>query len=129
MAWCKILRWPQRWYTMAAEKGHASAQNNLGVMFERGKGVPVDLVKAAEWYRKAAEKNNPSAQNNLGVLYGKGLGVKADLVTANYWFSRAALGGSVNAVTNRDSTGRKLTPQQRQEVARLLATPPAKKSP
>ena len=28
-----------RWYRLAAEQGHASAQFNLGVMYARGEGV------------------------------------------------------------------------------------------
>ena len=33
-------------------KGNADAQNNLGVMYNNGEGVPKDAVQAAFWFRK-----------------------------------------------------------------------------
>ena len=39
-----------------ANQGDAIAQNNIGVMFEDGMGVPQDDNLAANWYRKAAEQ-------------------------------------------------------------------------
>src|SRR5690554_6809741 len=51
-----------------ANKGNAEAQNNIGVLFEKGLGRPADQAKAKEWYLKAAKGGNASAQNNLGVL-------------------------------------------------------------
>ena len=40
-----------------AEQGDATAQNNLGLMYDYGKGVPEDdaKAKAVYWYRRAAE--------------------------------------------------------------------------
>lgn len=43
------------WLTKAAGQGLAQAQNNLGVMYEFGKGVHQDDQKAIEWYTKAAQ--------------------------------------------------------------------------
>ncbi len=40
----------------AAEQGEAVAQNNLGVVYSNGEGVPVDYVEAIKWYRKSVEK-------------------------------------------------------------------------
>ena len=37
-----------------AERGDAEAQDQLGVMYAKGEGVPKDEVKAFEWYQKAA---------------------------------------------------------------------------
>jgi TPR repeat protein len=34
------------WFTRAAERGHAMAQANLGIMYEFGNGIPKDLVRA-----------------------------------------------------------------------------------
>jgi TPR repeat protein len=108
-------------YRAAADKGLAQAQNNLGVMYERGRGLAQDYKMAATWYRRAADQSHPAAQNNLGVLYGLGRGVKEDIVQANFWFTLAAAGGSANGATNRDSTARRLTPAQREQVDTLLA--------
>jgi TPR repeat protein len=35
-----------KWHHMAAERGKADAQNNLGVLYLRGNGVPRDYVQA-----------------------------------------------------------------------------------
>lgn len=52
----------RRWWTSAAEKGNASAQDNLAQMLEK-----VGEAQAAlEWYEAAAKQGYPSAQYNLG---------------------------------------------------------------
>jgi hypothetical protein len=56
------------WRPLAA-KGHASAQYNLGFMYEEGRGVPLDRIEAAKWYRKAAEQGHANAQRSLGMKY------------------------------------------------------------
>jgi len=61
-----------------AESGVASAQNNLGMIYDDGVGVPQDDAEAVKWYRRAAEQGNVSAQNNLGVMYSTGEGVPVD---------------------------------------------------
>ena len=36
------------------------AQNNLGMLYHAGKGVPVDYLKAIKWYNQAAQKVCPT---------------------------------------------------------------------
>ncbi len=43
-----------KWYTLAAERGIASAQGNLGVMYAFGKGILKDYVYAHMWGHIAA---------------------------------------------------------------------------
>ena len=43
---------------VAAEKGLARAQSNLGDMYANGKGVTQDYVEAIRWYRKAAKQGD-----------------------------------------------------------------------
>jgi len=50
-----IIQQQVEWYREAAESGHTSAQFNLGVMYENGRGVDKDDSSAVEWYREAAE--------------------------------------------------------------------------
>ena len=52
-----------------AEQGNARAQNNLGVMYRDGRGVPHSDTEAIVWFRKAAEQGNAYAQINLGVAH------------------------------------------------------------
>ena len=58
-----------RWYRLAAEQGHATAQTNLGFRYDNGRGVPEDDAEAVRWYRLAAEQGNANAQFILGVMY------------------------------------------------------------
>ncbi len=39
-----------------AERGKAVAQWSLGIMYERGRGVPQDYVQAYRWYTLAASQ-------------------------------------------------------------------------
>ena len=43
-----------KWWTLAAEQGHAKAQYNLGVMYSNGQGVPQDYVRAHMWVNLGA---------------------------------------------------------------------------
>ncbi|WP_052446196.1 tetratricopeptide repeat protein [Aeromonas fluvialis] len=52
-----------------ALQGNASAQFNLGVMYERGRVVEQDHTLAVSWYRKAAEQGAAIAQYKLGLIY------------------------------------------------------------
>jgi len=58
-------------------------------MYYEGKGVALDLTKAAKWYRKSAEQGNADAQFWLGTMYSEGKGVALDLTEAAKWYERA----------------------------------------
>ncbi len=79
-----------KWYTLAARRGHAVAQNNLGVMYGEGLGTAKDLVQAKYWYDKAAKHNNSQALHNLGEVYFKGLSVDTNIPKAIVYYKRAA---------------------------------------
>jgi len=51
-----------------AEQGDASAQYNLGVMYENGKGVAQDYREAVSWYRLAAADGNTKASENRDIV-------------------------------------------------------------
>ena len=51
----------------AAEQGDASAQSNLGVMYENGEGVAKDYKKAVYWLRKAADQGFAPAKEALAI--------------------------------------------------------------
>ena len=69
----------------AAEQGYAYAQNNLGVMYANGRGVPKDDAEAVRWFRLAAEQGDAAAQYNLGLMYANGEGVPKDDAEAVRW--------------------------------------------
>ena len=80
-----------------AEQGYAKAQYNLGVLYNKGIGVPQDYTEAMKWYRKSAEQGLADAQYNLGVMYHKGEGVPQDYTETSKWYWKAAEQGHADA--------------------------------
>ena len=83
-----------------AEQGYALAQNNLGVMYEKGQGVSQNYKTAVKWYTLAAEQGYAFAQSNLGQIYDKGEGVSQNYKTAVKWYTLAAEQGYALAQFN-----------------------------
>jgi TPR repeat protein len=79
-----------------AQQGDASAQYNLGWMYEFGKGVPQDYAEAAEWYRLAAEQGHETAQFNLGIRYSNLM----DYSESVRWYRLSAEQGNADAQNN-----------------------------
>ena len=107
-----------------AEQGDAEAQNNLGGMYDEGRGVPQDDAEAVRWYRLAAEQGFAEAQFSLWARYADGAGVPQDYVQAhmwtNLWASRMTAGENRGlAVKRRDDLASLMTPDQLAEAQRL----------
>ena len=47
-----------REFRVLAVQGYSSAQNNLGVMYAKGRGVPQDYTEAHKWYNLAAPRGH-----------------------------------------------------------------------
>jgi TPR repeat protein len=45
-----------KWFTKAAEYGHAHAQHTLGLMFYKGQGVSMDKNTANKWWKRASRQ-------------------------------------------------------------------------
>jgi len=73
-----------------AKQGDASAQYNLGLMYDAGRGVQQDDKTAVMWYTKAAEQGDADAQSILGFMYASGQGVQQNDKTAVIWYTKAA---------------------------------------
>jgi uncharacterized protein len=82
----------------SAEAGDSSAQNALGLLYYKGKGVSRDTRQAKQWFEKAAEQGHAGAQVNLGTLYLHGDGAPQSAHMALFWFSRAAEQGHALAL-------------------------------
>ena len=85
------------YYRLAADQGLAQAQYNLGVMYEKGEGVPQDYAQAVKFYRLAAAQGHAWAQYNLGLMCHDGRGVPQDYAQAKKYYRLAADQGDVNA--------------------------------
>ena len=57
-----------KWYSRAAEKGHAYAQHNLGVMYATGQGVAKDYIEAHKWLNLAAAQGNKEAREKRDAI-------------------------------------------------------------
>jgi len=55
----------------AAEAGRPIAQCNLGILFEEGIGVPVDLEEAMKWFQKSADQGDEGAKRRLAKIVPK----------------------------------------------------------
>lgn len=67
-----------RLYRAAADLGHGTAANNLGVLYGSGLGVPRDDQQALRFYRLGAERGDAFAQTNLAAWYRDGRAVARD---------------------------------------------------
>lgn len=76
-----------------AEKGDAEAQYNIGLMYDKGMGVPQDDLEAVTWYLKAAEQGDAFAQHSLAIKYVNGHGMPKNDAMAAKWFRKAAQQG------------------------------------
>lgn len=100
-----------------AAQGFAPAQNNLRVLYDNGRGVPVDYTKGREWFEKAAAQGDAGAQYNLRGFYEFGHGVTQDYVRAYMWYNVAATSSTNDApkdiaAENRDEIAGRMTPAQ-----------------
>jgi TPR repeat protein len=82
------------------ELGRADSQNDLGLLYAKGFGVPKDYVEAVNLFLRAAEQGHADAQFNLGVMNAEGLGVQVDFALAMKWFRKAAEQGAFAAQSN-----------------------------
>ena len=81
----------------AAAQGNALAQNNLGIMFEKGHGVAQDYAEAVRLYRLVAAQGLAGAQCNLAHMFEHGQGVAEDRAEAIRLYRLAAARGQADA--------------------------------
>lgn len=76
-----------------AEAGIPEAQLNLGLLYQNGQGVDIDLEKALHWFEEAASSGLGEAHFNLGMLYFEGSGVEQDYTVSMREFQSASTQG------------------------------------
>ena len=74
----------------AAEQGHPSALNQVGLLLTEGRVVPRNEAEAARNFRRAADQGHAAAQLNLAHALEVGRGVPRNLEEARLWFLRAS---------------------------------------
>ncbi|MBQ7586057.1 MAG: sel1 repeat family protein [Desulfovibrionaceae bacterium] len=87
------------WQKMA-DSGDAYAMNNLGILYDRGLGVTVDLGRALFWFAKSANEGNPQGMSNYGWMLDQGRGIAPNPVDAARWYDKSARMGQAEAQYN-----------------------------
>ncbi|BBP45290.1 hypothetical protein THMIRHAS_06630 [Thiosulfatimonas sediminis] len=83
-----------------AKQGLATAQSNIGLLYDLGKGVEQNYAEAIYWYEAAAQQGDINAEYNLAVMYFQGKGVPQNNLKAQQWFLQAAQQNHSNAQNN-----------------------------
>jgi Sel1 repeat len=87
-----------RLFRSLSDQGSVEAKFYLGMMYDRGQGVPQSDVEAARWFRMAAEQGDVTSQSTLGSIYLFGEeGVPQNYAEAKRWSLKAALHGDAHA--------------------------------
>jgi len=84
-------------YENCAFRDYSRAENNLGLMYEKGEPVKQSYAMAANMYHQAFEKGNPYAAYNLARLFEQGLGMPVNLDYAFKLYRFAAMRGNLEA--------------------------------
>ena len=86
---------------LAADRGDAEAQLNLGKMYEGGRGgLPSDPQEAARLYKLSAAQGYAEGQLHLAFMYERGSGVPKDLREAARLYRLAADQGNAAGQAN-----------------------------
>lgn len=85
-------------YQDAVSKGNMYGNYDLALMYEYGKGVPVDYKRADILLSEAAGKGLPEAMNQLATMYFNGLGQEKNEQLALTWYKKAADLGNAHAL-------------------------------
>jgi TPR repeat protein len=82
------------WFRLAAEQGHAPAQNDLGELVAAGVETYSGDPEAVLWYQRAAEQSYADGQYNVALAFLSGWGIGySDREEAECLIRRAALQG------------------------------------
>lgn len=88
------------WYLKAAQKGHATAQNNVACEYYKGYLVEQDIKEALYWFEKSVEQNDPFALNNYGEIMINGDGVSQNVERGFELIKRSAEQDNLDAKLN-----------------------------
>lgn len=87
------------WEELAAT-GDGQAMNNLGILYDQGKGREPDAGQALHWFAMAAKSGNAAGMSNYARMLEQGRGMPANAEEAARWFDIAARQGQPEAQYN-----------------------------
>jgi hypothetical protein len=86
-----------RIWTDLADRGDAEAEFDLGLLYDLGRGVPADPLRAFGWYKRSADAGFAPGEFNVGVMLDSGQIGPRDAKAAALWYARAAARGQARA--------------------------------
>ena len=108
---------------LASDQGLPVADYTLGLVYENGRGLPKDAVRAIRLFTRAADNGLADAQVRLGIIYGTGAdGQPMDEAKAAALFKLAATQGNRSGQFNLGllyEIGRGGLPKSDTDAARL----------
>jgi uncharacterized protein len=108
-----------RYYLLAGgekKDGDSIAQNNLGLLYEEGQGVPKDQTKAISLFAFSADQGNLYGHYNLARMRETGAGAPKDLGHALELYYWAAKRGHQLSLEKLDE----LSPERANKARRKL---------
>ncbi len=85
-------------YELGAKANDPVSKYNLGLIYEKGKGEPVNAAKAKDLYLQAAEDGHTQAMVQLAGFYFNGIAGPRDHQQALNWYRKAAEKGDRDAL-------------------------------
>jgi hypothetical protein len=90
-------------------ESNSFAESNIGELYHKGFGVPVNYLCALKWYLKSAKENNcKSCLQNIGELFEFGHGVPLDKYRALEWYRRYRKGSIFASIRGGTGAANKL---------------------
>lgn len=96
-------------FSELAARGHIDALNNLGTLYQTGKGVERNYPEAVRAYKRAAITGHINAAYNLANLTRLGMGTPKNIPEAYAWSIVAARHGASDLIAFRDALRKELT--------------------
>lgn len=96
-------------FSELAARGHVDALNNLGTLYQTGKGVERNYPEAVRAYKRAAITGHINAAYNLANLTRLGMGTPKNIPEAYAWSIVAARHGASDLIAFRDALRKELT--------------------
>ena len=77
-------------FLKCSEMGNVKCSSALGQLYDQGRGVPLDRVRALSYLKRGAEAGNRGAQYTFGIYYEEGEVIPRDLKKALEWYMKSA---------------------------------------
>lgn len=87
----------KKWLEIAAKQNMPFAYTGLGLIYEEGRGVEKNEMRAKQFYEQAANFNDANAQYNLGAIYADSDNIANDYELARQWYEKAAEQNHIHA--------------------------------